>query len=208
MDNREKLLHAAGRIYAEVGFRGATTRRISEEAGVNEVTLFRLFGSKSQLIAEAISCQDPMGTVSLPRIPVDPGRELNEWCAGHATALREMRSTIRKTMADREEHPDMGPHLCQEQTAHFNELVVYATRLVTRFPSVRDADVETSCSMLFSALFGDAMGRDIVPMVYPQPEQGATARYVQAFLRSLGVARSSAPGAWSAASSRPAAEPV
>ncbi len=71
-DNREKLLHAAGRVYAEVGFRGATTRRIADEAGVNEVTLFRLFGSKSQLLAEAINCQDPMGTVSLPLEPVNP----------------------------------------------------------------------------------------------------------------------------------------
>ncbi|MBK6485303.1 MAG: TetR/AcrR family transcriptional regulator [Gemmatimonadetes bacterium] len=208
MDNREKLLHAAGRIYAEVGFRGATTRRIADEAGVNEVTLFRLFGSKSQLIAEAINCQDPMGAVSLPRIPVDPWRELNDWCAGHATALREMRATIRKTMADLEEHPDMGPHLCRGQTVHFNELVAYAQRLVALHPSVRDADVATSCSMLFSALFGDAMGRDIMPMVYPQPEEGATARYVETFLRSIGVAPSSASGAWSATSSLPAVGPA
>ncbi len=41
--------------------------------------------------------------------------------------------------------------------------------------------------MLFSALFGDAMGRDIVPAVYPQPEHEATARYVRVFLRALGV---------------------
>ncbi len=187
MDNREKLLHAAGRIYAEVGFRGATTRRIAEEAGVNEVTLFRLFGSKGQLLAEAINCQDPMGTVSLPLDPVDPWTELHVWCDGHAIALREMRAMIRKTMADLDEHPDMGPHLCRGQTPHFNELVSYATRLVALHPEAAGADVETSCSMLFSALFGDAMGRDIVPNVYPQPEHEATARYVRVFLRALGV---------------------
>ncbi|MBK9410707.1 MAG: TetR/AcrR family transcriptional regulator [Gemmatimonadetes bacterium] len=96
MDNRDKLLLAASRIYAEVGFRGATTRRIADEAGVNEVTLFRLFGSKAQLIAEAISCQDPMGTVSLPEHPVDPLRELAAWCDGHTVVLREMRAMIRK----------------------------------------------------------------------------------------------------------------
>lgn len=208
MENRDKLLQAAGRIYAEVGFRGATTRRIADEAGVNEVTLFRLFGSKAQLIAEAISCQDPMGAVSLPRNPVDPWRELNDWCAGHAVALRETRGMIRKTMADLEEHPEMGPHLCRGQTPHFNELVSYATRLVARHPSARDADVETSCSMLFSALFGDAMGRDIVPTVYPQPEQEATTRYVRAFLRSLGIALPSRSNVPSATSTFPAAEPV
>lgn len=187
MDNREKLLQAAGRIYAEVGFRGATTRRIADEAGVNEVTLFRLFGSKAQLIAEAINCQDPMGEVTLPTVPVDPWLELNDWCGGHAIALREMRGTIRKTMADLEQHPEMGPHLCRGQTPHFNELVAYTARLVAQHPSADGADVETSCSMLFSALFGDAMGREIVPTVYPQPEHEATPRYVRVFLRSLGI---------------------
>ena len=51
---RTQLLEAAARIYSEAGFRGATTRRIADEAGVNEVTLFRLFGSKGALIAEAV----------------------------------------------------------------------------------------------------------------------------------------------------------
>lgn len=187
MDNREKLLEAAGRVYAEVGFRGATTRRIADEAGVNEVTLFRLFGSKAQLLAEAITCQDPMGEVALPDVPGDPERELTAWCDGHALAIREKRSMIRQTMADVEEHPEMAPHICRGQTPHFNELVQYARRLVARHPSAAGADVETACSLLFSALFSDAMGRDVVPGVFPQPEREASARYVRAFLRALGV---------------------
>ena len=46
MDVREQLLEAAVKVFAIAGFRGATTRRIAQEAGVNEVTLFRQFGSK------------------------------------------------------------------------------------------------------------------------------------------------------------------
>ena len=41
MDVRDKILLAAVTVFAEVGFRGATTRRIAQEAGVNEITLFR-----------------------------------------------------------------------------------------------------------------------------------------------------------------------
>lgn len=37
--------------------RGATTRRIAERAGVNEVTMFRRFGIKSALIRAAIERQ-------------------------------------------------------------------------------------------------------------------------------------------------------
>ena len=51
---RSRLLEAALEVVAERGMRGATTRRISERAGVNEVTLFRHFGSKSALVASAL----------------------------------------------------------------------------------------------------------------------------------------------------------
>jgi AcrR family transcriptional regulator len=42
------------RGFDEAGSRGATTRRIAAEAGVNEITLFRHFGSKGTLLSEAL----------------------------------------------------------------------------------------------------------------------------------------------------------
>ena len=187
MDNRQRLLEAAGRVYAEVGFRGATTRRIAEEAGVNEVTLFRLFGSKAQLIAEAIRCIEPLTRSPLPETPVNPLRELTEWCSGVTKVLRESRAVIRKTMAELEEHPEMVPHVCNGQATHHNELVAYATKVAVA-GTVGDAeDVRTACTMLFAAVFSDAMGREIAPMVYPQPESEAAGRYARAFLRALGL---------------------
>jgi len=51
---RSRLLEAALAEVAERGLRGATTRRIAERAGVNEVTLFRHFGSKTALVAAAL----------------------------------------------------------------------------------------------------------------------------------------------------------
>src|ERR1700692_4091007 len=47
---RERLLDAAAQTFARDGIRGATTREIAREAGVNEVTLFRHFKSKQQLL--------------------------------------------------------------------------------------------------------------------------------------------------------------
>ena len=51
--DKGKLLDVAARVYGEYGFRGATTRRIADEAGVNEITIFRQFGSKESLINDA-----------------------------------------------------------------------------------------------------------------------------------------------------------
>jgi AcrR family transcriptional regulator len=41
-------------VFARDGLDGATTRAISREAGVNEVTLFRHFGTKEHLIEEVM----------------------------------------------------------------------------------------------------------------------------------------------------------
>src|SRR4051812_28532575 len=48
---RQRLLDAAFSICAQRGLHAATTREIADSAQVNEVTLFRHFGSKEKLIA-------------------------------------------------------------------------------------------------------------------------------------------------------------
>ncbi len=61
------------RVFAESGFRGATTRRIAEAAGVNEVTLFRQFKSKTALINEAAELYARRRSEeALPQQPVSP----------------------------------------------------------------------------------------------------------------------------------------
>ena len=69
----EQLLTAALKVFAAAGTRGATTRRIAQEAGVNEVTLFRHFGSKEALIKQAVSStNDGVVLARLPEHPADP----------------------------------------------------------------------------------------------------------------------------------------
>src|ERR1700719_3643853 len=47
---RDRLLDAAAETFARDGIRGATTREIARKADLNEVTLFRHFKSKEQLL--------------------------------------------------------------------------------------------------------------------------------------------------------------
>jgi len=47
----ERLLDAAEQIFARDGLTGATTREIARAAGVNEVTLFRHFQTKENLVS-------------------------------------------------------------------------------------------------------------------------------------------------------------
>jgi len=51
---RQRLLDAAAVVFARDGLSGSTTRAIAEQAGVNEVTLFRHFQTKDRLLAAVV----------------------------------------------------------------------------------------------------------------------------------------------------------
>ncbi len=53
-DTEQKILDAATRVFASEGYAGATTRRIAQEANVTEVTLFRKFQSKENMLKEVL----------------------------------------------------------------------------------------------------------------------------------------------------------
>lgn len=52
---REKIIDHAIRCFAVRGFAGCSTKEISQKADVSEHSLFRLFGSKEKLFAEALA---------------------------------------------------------------------------------------------------------------------------------------------------------
>lgn len=184
---RQQLLDAAARVYAEAGFRGATTRRIAEEAGVNEVTLFRLFGSKAALIEEAVRARiSGDGAVALPTLPKDPVAELTAWAEADHCFMLEARGMIRTSMAEMHERPQCVDSTSQHPVESFNELTGYIERLAQhRFiPSAQDA--KAASAMLMGTLFADAMGRDMMPEMFP-PVDRAPSTYVRLFLRALGA---------------------
>jgi AcrR family transcriptional regulator len=188
MVSRQKLLEAAMRVFAESGFRGATTRRIAEEAGVNEVTLFRQFKSKTALINEVAELYARRRSEeALPAGPVAPLRELSEWCNAHLVLLRNSRDMIRKCMAEVDEHPQMAGCMRRGPDVVHRQLREYATRLVElRGLPVTREEIHVACMMLQGSLFADAMGRDLMPDLYP-PLRRAAAGYARFFLRMLGA---------------------
>ena len=53
-DTRQRIIAAALRLFGQIGYTQASTRLIAETAGVNEVTLFRHFGSKKNLLLACV----------------------------------------------------------------------------------------------------------------------------------------------------------
>ena len=54
LSSREKLLKSATEMFSRSGFRATSVRDISVRAGVSEMTVFRLFGTKEAIIREVI----------------------------------------------------------------------------------------------------------------------------------------------------------
>ena len=200
MDIRDRILSAAGRVYAQHGFRGATTRLIAEEAGVNEVSIFRTFGSKDTLFEALARGQADATTVPpLPAQPEDPERELTAWCDTVLAHLTQHRSFLRKSMSDTEDRPHAAEAACKGPHCARDVLTGYVAAMRAAGSAAPDADVETAISMLTSTLFADAMCRELMPDTFPNPATSAPQRYVRGFLRAVGNqaprARSDAPNA-------------
>jgi AcrR family transcriptional regulator len=191
---RARILAAAARVYAQYGFRGATTRLIATEAGVNEVTLFRTFGSKAQLLQAMLQAQVESSVVPLlSHEPRDAHAELTRWCLSVLEYLRGHAHLIRKTIAEADERPEAACATCEGPSSAGRSLVLYLEHLREEGLITPDADVETAVSMFMSAMFGDALYRDIIPNAFPQPVAAAAERYVNTFLRAVGLRASSLP---------------
>ena len=200
-DHRNRILTAAARVYAQHGRRGATTRRIAEEAGVNEVTIFRQFGSKDALLEIAMRESSRLESrVSLPQTPVDPESELTVWARTHYEGICGMRAMVRQLMSDACESPDAmacAKHGPSSAIAGLREYVVRLRRngWISETDSVRPSDVGAAVSMLMGALFNDAMNRDMMPELFPRQPADTLRAYVRIFLRGIGTLPVPAPRA-------------
>ena len=190
MDVRDAMLEAALKVFAEAGMRGATTRRIAEEAGVNEVTLFRHFRSKGELIQAALAhFSSRIESRPLPAVPVDPRAELLEWCRAHHRELHRRRGLIRKAIGEFEQHPSYCTHGMQASVRVAHELADYLRRLKTaRLTTTTHWDERAATNLLMGAIFSDAMVRDTMPDRYPYSMREGVEQYVDLLLAAIGVA--------------------
>lgn len=105
---RTRLLVAALVEVAERGLRGATTRRIAGRAGVNEVTLFRHFGSKSALVAEALrSAAEGFGSAAA-RPSGDLVRDLEELALAYWAFVGANRGAMVRLLPELSRDPALG----------------------------------------------------------------------------------------------------
>ena len=187
MEIREQLLAATVRVISEQGSRGATTRRISDAAGVNEVTLFRQFGSKAALIHEAMQWNTSRTPIpAFPSHPENIGKELLAWATGFYSHMYQSRALIRTAFGEFVSQPDVAScshRVGQEVKRALQQYLEEARDLGL---VAGDWDVQAASGMLVGTLFLDAIFRDSsdhTPSFAPEDAPGI---YVELFLRAIG----------------------
>ncbi len=106
-DTRTRLLNAAGPVFADKGFQGATVREICQMADVNLASVNYHFGDKQRLYIEAVKRAHQLRTKRVP---------LPQWPDGTPaeTKLRDFVRTLLTRMIASEEAPWQHRLMMQE----------------------------------------------------------------------------------------------
>ncbi|WP_375473340.1 TetR/AcrR family transcriptional regulator [uncultured Nostoc sp.] len=114
---RTRLIEAALQVFANLGVQGATTREIARVAGVNEVTLFRHFASKEQLLAAVMKNALALQTEALAHSEVwtqDLKIDLKQYAHLYNTMLETQEDLIRTFIGEAKRHPEAAKQVIQE----------------------------------------------------------------------------------------------
>ncbi len=107
-ETEQRILEAATRIFARDGVSGATTREIAKAARVNEVTLFRHFKNKDELLRRVIlqSCKRYEHVFTEARIETqaDLERTVQAYVTVYAKVLRDNEDFVRTFFGELNRH--------------------------------------------------------------------------------------------------------
>jgi len=111
----QRILDAATLVFARAGVTGATTREIAREAKVNEVTLFRHFKNKEELLHQVVlqfSLHfEELFTEASFETPADLRRTVHAFATTYSKMLYDNQDFIRTFFGEMHRHQDLCKRL-------------------------------------------------------------------------------------------------
>ncbi|MEH2288106.1 TetR/AcrR family transcriptional regulator [Nostoc sp.] len=141
---RTRLIEAALQVFASLGVQGATTREIARVAGVNEVTLFRHFVSKEQLLLAVMKNALALQTEALAYPEVwtqDLKIDLKRYAHLYNTMLETQEDLIRTFIGEAKRHPEAAKQVIQEAAKPLAQKLVAYLQSSQKLGTVR-ADLD------------------------------------------------------------------
>ncbi len=133
-DTRRRIMEAAAQVFGEQGYARATTRALADAAGVNEVTLFRHFGSKKKLFAAVI---DQFGGPAIAaglesQLTGDLRRDLQVFGRSLLQLILERKDALRLMLCEASHFPEVRATLVQNPRQLRQMLARYLQRQMDR----------------------------------------------------------------------------
>ena len=187
-DTRQRILQAAAQVFSEQGYTAATTRAIAAAAGVNEVTLFRRFGSKKNLLMAVInrfSALPGLEATFESQLTVDYRQDLLHIGRQFLVMMSENRKAILMTICEAQRRPEVRAVIGRTPARQRQMLGEYLRQQIAR-GVVRDLpDPELAAQMFFGMFFDYCTSQSLLPdtsAAQPPPED-VVAQLVDIFVR-------------------------
>lgn len=189
---RDRLLGAAEKVFARDGLAGATTRAIAKEAGVNEVTLFRCFGTKQRLLDEVVERNFGAAVPAEQELVLadtgDLAADLQAFAEGYDQRLAANLPLIRTFIGEIQHHKEHEHMVLRGIFRPLREALIKRFAAEIRRRKVRPAPVPELLADLFTGmLFAGALRRTTLylPREYTVGDYNGTV--VRLVLAELGV---------------------
>jgi len=186
---RQRLLDAAFRVCSERGLHGATTREIAVTAKVNEVTLFRHFGSKEKLIAalfqRVVAAQAELFNETVPDAN-DLQRDLNRYAHRYNDLLTSNEALIRTLIGEARRHPEEARQIICEAARPMRERLIHYLRAAQKAGLVRpNLDLAPAIDAFTGMLLAGMLRRTALAQFFDYPAEDYVKTVVELFLRGI-----------------------
>jgi AcrR family transcriptional regulator len=171
-DTRQKIMDAALKVFGRDGISGATTREIARVGKVNEVTLFRYFKNKNELLQQAVLCsatryEQVFAEASL-KSPEDLRRTVRSYAEAYATKLSENEGLVRTFMGELNRHLKLWRSLFAESAKNSRQKFIAYLSAGQKAGLVRkDLDPETAADALTGMLMSGMLRSPLTDSFYP-----------------------------------------
>ena len=189
LPTRQRLLDAAFHVCSERGLHGATTREIADVAHVNEVTLFRHFGSKEKLIAalfqRAVVAQVESFSETEPDAN-DLQRDLTRYARRYDELLMANEALIRTLIGEARRHPEEARQVICEAAKPMRERLMNYLRAAQKAGSVRqDLEISPAIDAFTGMLLGGMLRRTAFAQLLDYSPADYVTTVVELFLRAI-----------------------
>lgn len=184
-ETRKRILDAAVQLFSERGYDGAATRAIAVLAGVNEVTLFRHFGSKKSLFQAMLRHNSALPGLEFAlreRLTGDYRQDLLLLATQVLTLLHARRKEIIMLLAEAERRPEMLERVAFVPMQQRQMVSDYLKWQMAQ-GHVRPLDPDLAAQGLLGMLLSYCLGLNLLPEALARmPLEEVAARFVDLFV--------------------------